>query len=162
MQRPTGVTVIAVIDFIGSAILLILAVGAFVGATFLGAVLGRWASHSGSGTAGAGLGFVIGAMVGMVCIVIAVVAAVIGWGLWNLKDWARVVQIILSALGVFFRLIAVLGMMVHLHVLGAAWASIWLTYHAWVVFYLLQPQIKAAFLPAPVQPYIPPAAPSAQ
>lgn len=154
MQRPTGVTVIAVIDFVGAGLLLLGALGAVFGGTFLGSFIGGMSGRT--GTSGAALGFVIGAIIAVVMLFLAAVSALVGWGMLNLKEWARIVQIIIAAIGIISRLGSLA--LVHTPMMGifGAWALVVLGYYIWVVYYLVQPQVRAAFQPIPVVPVAPP------
>ncbi len=67
MQRPTGVTIIAVLDFIGAASLLILGLLAFAGGSLIAGFINAAAAQSGTAGAApasglaAGIGIFIGA-----------------------------------------------------------------------------------------------------
>jgi len=97
---PTGVKIIAVLDYIGAALLLLLGIGMLIGAGQLSSILaavpiiGGWIS-----------GFII--VFAIILIALAVLAFFIGRGLWKGQNWARIVSIIFAIIGVVF---AVIGM----------------------------------------------------
>jgi hypothetical protein len=153
MQRPGGVTAIAVIDYIGAGLLVIGGIAAFFGGAFIGAILGRGASQSG---AGAGLGMLIGGAIGFFLLILAALSAVVGWGLWSQKEWARIMQIVLAALGVMGRLFSMMAVMNHGRMFALPFNLVFLAYYAWVIYYLIQPEVRAAFLQQPVQGLMPP------
>jgi len=90
MQRPTGVTILAVLAFIGAGLSVLVAIGAFLG----GAVMSSMMANPRFGML-AGVGAVI---VGVFLLGIAVMDVVIGFGLWKLQNWARILTIVLSVL----------------------------------------------------------------
>jgi hypothetical protein len=69
VQRPTGVTILAVLDFLGAGLSVLVAIAGFLGATFLGAIISQAASQSGRAGMGAGLGAVIGAAFGVAALI---------------------------------------------------------------------------------------------
>jgi hypothetical protein len=145
MNRPTGVTVLAILAFLGTALLCLLAVGSFLGGAFIGTILGSAAQHSGSGMAGAGLGAAIGAAIGVVFLIMAGLDAVCGYGLWNLKEWGRMLTIVLSAIGVVFAGFSLLGSMLHFHIIAIFFTLVRIGIGVLVIWYLSQPQVKAVF-----------------
>ncbi|HEX6880574.1 MAG TPA: hypothetical protein VF135_09430 [Terriglobales bacterium] len=156
MQRPTGVTVIAVINFIGAGLLVFGALAAFFGGAFIGAIIGGGASHSGMG---AGMGMLIGGVLGAVLLVFAAISGVVGWGLWGLKEWARIVQIVFAALAVLFRTLSLLLALSQGRIFGLPLALVLLAYNAWVIWYLIQPHVRVAFVRPAAPAYAPPAPP---
>jgi hypothetical protein len=133
MNRPTGVTIIAILQFIGAGLCILAGIGALVGASFLGAA---------GGPAGAGGMFaMLGGAVSIVLFIIAGIAILLGWGLWTLKEWARIVTIVLQGL-------ALLGAVLTLVQLGSAFlvgGIIRLAISGLIIWYLLKPDVKAAF-----------------
>jgi hypothetical protein len=134
MGRPTGVTVIAVLDFIGAALCVIGGLLALVGASFLGAFLGQ--AQGGNAAAG-GFAAMLGGAIAVVFLLAGAIAAVIGWGLWGLKDWARILQIVFAGLGILFGLFGLLHISLML--------LIRLAINALIIWYLLKPEVAAAF-----------------
>jgi hypothetical protein len=142
MQRPTGVTIIAVLDFIGAAFAVIGAVLAFFFGTMLASFIGAAANANGTVAPGAGVMAGIGAVLGVVFLAFAIFAIFVAIGLLKLQNWARITSIVLSALGLLgsFRNIAAT-----FHGGGVVVPIIVLAFHIWVIWYLLQPNVKAAF-----------------
>lgn len=151
--RPTGITVAAVIYFLEGVLWIALAL--FVLAIFLGLaampeLVAVRASLGATGLALAIFPFVIG-----------VLLLVIGWGLVSLRDWARVMAIILSILillgsiggGVW----TALSLVAIFPVVGVP-SLLLLIVHAWMIYYFLQPGIRDAFAGAAYAPpaYAPP------
>lgn len=93
-NRPTGIAVLAILYILGgiATIILGLAAGtiltAFLGASILGGLASVFAAF-----------FVI---LGLICLVV-------GYGLWKGMKWAWWLTVILSALGILFGLISLLG-----------------------------------------------------
>ncbi|HXZ28517.1 MAG TPA: hypothetical protein VEG08_11030 [Terriglobales bacterium] len=146
MQRPTGVTVISILYFLGALFLTLCAV-VFIGMMSV-AGLGARAHEMGPLAVLAGLG----AVAGVVCLIFAVVAVVVGWGLWSLKEWARIVALIFSGLGLVGGVVGFLGAVLlrsHLFpafgVIGAVGGLVRIAINALILWYLLQPQVKQAF-----------------
>lgn len=160
MQRPTGVTVLAVLDFIGAAFWLLMAVGGFLGATFLGAIISQAAARSGGGTIGAGLGAAIGVVLGIFGLIFGGIAILMGWGMWSLKEWARILQIVFAGIGACFQALGILTSLLHFHIFAMMWNVVWLAINAFIIYYLIQPQVKAAFAArGPAVSYAPPVPP---
>jgi uncharacterized membrane protein (DUF2068 family) len=141
MQRPTGVTVIAVLDFIGGALCALLALLAFAGGSMISSILSQAGASTGGGIAG---GLV--AIVGVVILAIAALVIITGIGLIKLKGWGRIIQIVLAALGVLGQIKSFTG-----GLSGAQYTLpvIILAYDVWVIWYLLTPGVKAAFAGQP-------------
>jgi hypothetical protein len=142
MIRPTGVTVIAVVFFAFAACFVLGAMMAFLGSAFIGTMIGSAAQAR---HAGAGLGAMIGAVLGAGLLIGAVLYGICGFGLWTLKEWARILTIVLCGIGVVFGAIGLLGGMLHFHIFMVFWRLMWLAIDVGVIWYLIQPEVKAAF-----------------
>lgn len=101
MERPSGVTILAVLAFIGAGMLVLAALLMFLG----GAMVANMAMRPGMGMI-AGIG---GAILGILFLGFAALYAVIGTGMLKLQNWARILVIALSGLGAFLNAISVLS-----------------------------------------------------
>ncbi len=137
MERPSGVTILAVLAFIGAGMLVLAALLVFLG----GAMVANMAMRPGMGMI-AGIG---GAILGIVFLGFAALYAVIGTGMLKLQNWARILVIILSGLGAFLNAIGVLSAMFHFHPLLVVWRLILVGVNVWIALYLLKPHVKQAF-----------------
>jgi hypothetical protein len=131
VQRPTGVTVIAILYWLSAFVLIMLGSMMAIGFTAFGGMM------SGMSSLLAGFG-VIG---GIVLLGFGAVMAVIGYSLFQLQEWARVTTIVLVALGF---LMGVLGL---LHPIGVGRFSslVRMGIDAFIIWYLVQPQVSGAF-----------------
>src|ERR1700720_390655 len=97
MERPTGVTILSIFEFFIASLLILLALASALGVSVLGAILARTTEIGVPGfalLAGAGM------MMAAVLLVPAVLFSVLGFGLWNLRNWARIATLVLAVLGV--------------------------------------------------------------
>jgi hypothetical protein len=137
MERPTGVTILAVLGFISAGLLAGTALVMFVSATFLANMAARpgFDMLAGSG----------GAIFGVAFLVFAVFYLVGGIGLWKLQNWARILVIILCGLGVLLNGLGLLTALVHFQVLSLVVGAIVVAILVWILLYLLKPHVKQAF-----------------
>jgi hypothetical protein len=147
MGRPVGVTILAILNFIGAAFCLLGGIGMILGGGFIATML----SQQGQGSAGAaGILAGLGAAAGVCIIIVGGVSALVGFGLWKLKGWARIVSIILYAISGAFQLLGILGSLAHFNLFALVWGAFWVAVDAFVIWYLLKPEVKAAFHPRPM------------
>jgi hypothetical protein len=137
MERPAGVTILGVLAFLGAGLLLLAALGMFLG----GAVIANMAARPGMGMI-AGVG---GALLGCFFLIIAVLYVVIGTGMFKLQNWARILVIVLSFLGALLNAFGVLSALFHMHPLLIIWRLILVGINVWIAMYLLKPHVKLAF-----------------
>jgi len=97
---PTGVKIIAVLNYIGAGLLALFGLLAIVGGGMFASVINEIPLL---GVLGGGI-FIV---VGIILIALAVLLFFIGRGLWKGKNWARIVEIIFAILGV---IMAIVGM----------------------------------------------------
>lgn len=138
MGRPVGVSILAVLGFIGAGLWVLIGLAMLVGASFVGAMF----SQAQGAPAGSG-GFMamLGGAVSIVFFVFAAIAALLAWGLWTLKNWARIVVIVLQALGILFSLAALL----HLSLPVLVGLIIRVGIGGLIIWYLSKPDVAAAF-----------------
>ncbi|HLH07755.1 MAG TPA: hypothetical protein VKW78_11000 [Terriglobales bacterium] len=133
MQKPTGVVILAILAWAGAALCLIPGLALLLGSTFLAGIIGN---QFGPIAAFAG---VIG---GAFCLFFALIAAVVGWGLWTLQEWARVVTIIFQGIGLVF---GILSLFVFLHPFGVVFKLVRIAISGVIIWYLMQPHVVVAF-----------------
>ena len=147
MGRPVGVTILAILNFIGAAICLLGGIGMILGGGFIATML----SQQGQGSAGAaGILAGLGAAAGVFIIIMGGVSALVGFGMWKLKGWARIVSIVLFAISAVMQLLGLLGSLAHFNVFAVVWSLFWVAVDAFVIWYLLKPEVKAAFQQQPM------------
>jgi hypothetical protein len=145
MGRPVGVTILAILNFIGAAFCLLGGIAMILGGGFIATML----SQQGQGSAGAaGILAGLGAAAGVFIIIMGGVSALVGFGMWKLKGWARIVSIVLFAISAVMQLLGLLGSLAHFNVFAVVWSLFWVAVDAFVIWYLLKPEVKAAFQPA--------------
>lgn len=137
MERPGGVTFLAILAFVGAVILALGGIAMCLG----GAMISRMAVYPGMGMM-AGIG---GAVIGLMLLGMAAVYVIMGVGLWKLQNWARILTIVLAGLGVLFYGLGILGALFHLHIFLLFWRAIFLALNVWIIVYLLQPNVKQSF-----------------
>jgi uncharacterized membrane protein len=130
------VTILAVLSFIGAGACVLGALGFFLG----GAAIARM-----GGAMGGGLMAALGAFAGVVLLVVGAIYAVIGFGLWKLQNWARIVSIVLVALGLLSGAYGAFGLFSPLHIGLLIWQLFWIAIDVWIILYLLKPHVKQAF-----------------
>jgi hypothetical protein len=137
MQRPTGVTIISVLAFIGAVCLLFAALGMFLG----GAILSSMAGRPGVGMM-AGIG---GAIVGVVFLGIAAVDLILGIGLWKLQNWARILTVVLLIVGVILYAFGLVRSVLHFNLIHLFIQAAFMAIDIWIVVYLSKSSVKQAF-----------------
>lgn len=138
MERPTGVTILAVLYFIGTALLGLCGLLFIVG----GSMLSSLAQSGGPGSAIFAMG---GAVVGAIFLVLALVDLALGIGFLKLQNWARVVAIVLIGIGVLFGLLGMVSLLLHLVLFTLVFRMIVLAIQIWILVYLFKPHVKQAF-----------------
>ena len=138
MQRPTGVTFSRFFGFIGAGFLVIGALLAFASGSLIAQVLKNTP----------GLGNLAGGLVavfGVVALMFAVLYAVTGYGLWALKNWGRILAVVLTAIGLLLTLIGLAAVFSNFGMSVLIWQIVKIAICAWIIWYLLQPTVKQAF-----------------
>jgi len=138
MERPTGVTILAVLYFIGTAILGLCGLLFIVG----GSMLSGLAHSGGPGSAIFAAG---GAIVGAVFLVLALLELAMGIGFLKLQNWARVVAIVLTGIGALFGVLGLFSLLAHVMVFALMIRLITLAIQIWILVYLFKPHVKQAF-----------------
>ncbi|HXE76125.1 MAG TPA: DUF2127 domain-containing protein [Candidatus Xenobia bacterium] len=140
MERPTGVTILAVLEFISAGALILIGLLLLVGGGVLGAMSGGGEGSSFMGVLGA-----LGAVAGIVLIVVSAIPLLVGIGLWKLKNWARVLAIVFSGIGVVSNLFGILGGVSTGEIVSVSSGVIGLGINVLILWYMFQPHVKQAF-----------------
>ena len=117
--RPTGVTILAVLEIISGVIAIAFGV-------FFGALMGS----IGMGMTGNGYGAIMG-MIGGFTVLLGVISFVMAWGLLKGKSWAWTITLILTIISFIFNLPS-------FNVVG-------LIINGLILYYLFRPHVKAYF-----------------
>jgi hypothetical protein len=149
MNKPAGVIVIAILYFIGAACCLLFGLLLIAGGGFLATVMSQSGGANASPIAGILAG--LGAVAGIVVLGFGVIDVLMGIGLIKLKNWARIVAIVFSGLGAAFQLLGIVTALSHVNVVAIVFPVIVLAIHALIIWYLLKPEVKAAFQGAQVR-----------
>lgn|SRR5882724_7089623 len=138
MQRPTGVTIIAILSFLGAAVCILMGLLSFVGGAFVAGILKNMP----------GVGNMAGGLVaafGVIFLLIGALYAITGYGLWALKNWGRIITIVLMTLGLIFGLLGLVAVFSNFTAGMVVGQVVRLVICAWILWYLLQPNVKQAF-----------------
>lgn len=125
MQRPTGITVLAVLAAIGG-VFGILGGLALIG---VGTVV---ASSSGLGG--------LAAILGLIALAYGILSLVLAYGFWTLQPWAWTLGVGLEVAGIVINVLQYIN---NTSAIGGTIFSI--AINAIVLWYLYQPNVKAAF-----------------
>jgi hypothetical protein len=142
MGRPVGVTILAVLYFLGAVGCLLAGILMIVGGGFMATLISQQTQASG---VGAGFLAGLGAVLGVVIFIFAALYVLLGWGLWKLKNWARIVTIVLAALGIAGALLGLAGAFLHFGMFLLVLTLVRLAICGLILWYLLQPNVSAAF-----------------
>ena len=140
MQRPTGVTILAVLAFIGAGLLVLGALATVLG----GVLISNMASYPQFGMV-AGIG---SAIFGVIVLGCAALDVIVGVGLWKLKNWARILTIVLIGVGLLGSVLSIFSPFAHMHVFFFGFLIrrlIVAAIYAWILVYLFKPHVKQAF-----------------
>jgi hypothetical protein len=97
MEKNTAVTIVkvyAVLAWLGALLALIGALAMFG----LGSLGGLAMMGGRDGALGGGMFAAMGVVFGIFMLIVAVFDAVVGWGLWTFKPWARIAAVVVSVL----------------------------------------------------------------
>jgi hypothetical protein len=140
MERPTGVTVIAILGLIGAGLLALLGVLICLGGTlFSHMTYARWGMVAGIGAV----------TVGVVLLGLAALYAITSIGLLKLQNRARVLAVVLTSVTLMLALLGLgdaamhLGMMFFFGMFVRRLIVIGID--VWILVYLFQPHVKKAF-----------------
>lgn len=117
--RPTGVTILAVLEIISGVIAI--AMGVFFGA-LMGSMGVAMMDFGGSAIMG---------VIGGIIVVLGIISFVMAWGLLKGKPWAWTVTLILTIISLVFNLPS-------MNIVG-------LIINAIILYYLFRPHVKAYF-----------------
>jgi len=141
-MRPTGVVLIALYHFLSALFLVLFAIGLVVGGSLLGAAFGGMNRMP---VSGAGLGLMVGMLGAVFFGFYAVVAAIAGYGIWTMREWGRILSIVLAVISLLFSFPGLLLMGLHLHLFLGTYRLFRIAVSILIIWYLMQPQIKVLF-----------------
>jgi hypothetical protein len=125
--RPTGITILAVLSAIGGVLTILVGIAA-IGLGGIGAAASGQAAFFG-----------LGVVFGIIALALGIASLAFAFGAWTLQPWAWSLGVILQAANIIFAVVAVIGGSdISSQIIGVAIAGI-------ILYYLMQPSIKAAF-----------------
>ena len=136
-ERPTGVTILAVLYFLCTAFFVMAGLAMIAGMGIAGAS----SDQAGMGAMLAGLG-VMGAILLFCC---AAIQGLLGWGMWKLKGWARLIVLIFAFIGLAFGALGMLGSLLSMDLTSIVMGTLPVAINGLIAWYMLQPHVKQAF-----------------
>jgi len=140
MERPAGVTIIAVLGIIGGAVLALIGLALCAGGALF------------SGMAQRPMGMMIGAgsaVVGVILLGVAALYIVTAIGLLKLQAWARILAVVLTVAGLFLSVLGLFDAFRFPHVLFFFGVLVRhlvvIAIDVWILIYLFQPNVKRVF-----------------
>ena len=121
--RPTGVTILAILEAIAGIYYLVTGFGDFVATAIIRTL-------AGSGIPSDILPL-ISRSVGAVLLIFGLVSLLLAWGLWTGKGWARMIALVIAILSIIASLIS-------FHLIGVVIDGI-------IIYYLTRPNVKQFF-----------------
>jgi hypothetical protein len=131
MQRPAGVVVLAILYWVAAFFLILVGCALAIGLSIFGGMM------SGMPTVLAGVG-VIG---GIVLLGLGGASAAVGYGLFQMQEWARITTIVITAIGFAGALFG----FVHPIGIGRISSLVRMGIDAFIIWYLVQPQTAMVF-----------------
>lgn len=125
IERPTGVTILAILAAIGGVF------GIFGGLTLL--VSG---AYIGAATGSTDLGG-LASLVGAVLLISGIFGVAFAWGAWGLRPWAWLLGVVIQAVNIVIGAFQLIN--------GQTGSILGIAIAAGITYYLFQPGIKAAF-----------------
>jgi hypothetical protein len=141
MQRPGGITFLAVLCFLGALVCVLAALVFFLGFGLAGAGV----KAAGAGTGGMAALMGLGAAGGVLFLIFGAIDVVVGVGLWKLCNWARILTIILTALALLMAGIGLLTSLLHFNLFVLVFQLIFVGIYILILWYMFQPHVKKAF-----------------
>lgn len=135
MERPTGVTIIAVLYWVGTFFFVCMSLLSLLGAGILAELLRKNGLEMLAG---------IGVALAVVLFFFSLLSALLGWGMWSLMNWARVVTIILCGLRFLSAATFLLWGLAHFNPF-VVFSLLGLAINGIILWYLFQPHVKQAF-----------------
>lgn len=135
-SRPTGVTIIAILNIISGIIMIV----GGVGLAAIGSVLPAMTTlnpNAGGQTALVGLLGAGGIAVGAILIILGIISFIVAWGLLKGQAWAWTVTLILSIISIITGIVSLVG--------GNAGAIVNVIIAGVVIYYLYRPHVKTYF-----------------
>ncbi len=127
-ERPLGVTILAVLAFLGGILLILVGIlAAALGAAFATAMI-----HGVPGFPA-----FLAAALGIALIVGGVIELIIGWGLWKGAGWAWWLTVIFTALGLLIAIASLVS--------GNVGSVVSLIIDGIILYYFFKPHVKAFF-----------------
>jgi hypothetical protein len=122
-NRPTGVTILAILEALGAIYFLFIGVTEFLGTATIRSLAYFGISH--------GVFTLIPRIIGTALLILGLVSIVLAWGLWIGKGWVRMIALVFAILGIIINLMS-------FHVIG-------IIIDAVIVYYLTRPNVKQFF-----------------
>jgi hypothetical protein len=126
----------AILMFLAGIVLVLGGLGALVGSAFVDLFgFGRFAG--------------LVAVVGVAAFILGILTLIEGWGMWSGREWAWIVGIILTILGLLSSIAQLAG--------GSPGSVLGIIIYAIILYYLTRPHIRTYFKGQPTQPVMQPA-----
>jgi hypothetical protein len=138
MQRPAGVTVLAVLSIAFASVVGLIGVLAILwGVLVLKSPPDSW---------GLGKYFAVGgALIAVVCFAVTTLYVAIGWGLLKLRNWARILSIVFAGIGLASSPVALANFGGRLYPFQVVRFGAGFVIDICVLIYLFRPHVKKAF-----------------
>jgi hypothetical protein len=149
MPRPLGVTILAICYVLFTLFAATLGLASILGAGFIAQII---AQNEDLGALGSAAATTVGIVFAIFFLGLAVLFGFIAYGMWNLRNWARITAIVLSTIGAIFAGLALLASVVMLRPFRLLTSGIRLGINLLILWYLNQPHVKQAFVAASLPP----------
>ena len=67
------------------------------------------------------------------------------WGIWTLREWGRILSIVMAVISLFFALPGLFLMAMSMNLFLGGYRVLRIGISVMIIWYLMQPQVKAAF-----------------
>ena len=141
MSRPTGVTILAVLQAIVSALSLLIGIGILIFKDFfLQALIESPEFQQSAQDVPPGVLEGIATFTGIIVLISSLIGLFLAYGLFKLQSWAWIVTLVFQILGILsnlFNLVSGQG--------PPGWVVLQLVISSVIVYYLFRPEVKRAF-----------------
>lgn len=143
-NRPTGVTIIAILNIIGGIIMLIGGIALVAIGTFLPNALEQGMGPGMGPGMSTGMFGALGVAMGGIILALGIFSFIVAFGLWTGKSWAWTLTVVLSVISIALNAISLAS--------ANFGGVVSIIISAVILYYLYRPHVKVYFGKGPVPP----------